>query len=77
MVPATVTVSNPRRGKNLQIVGVLLILLGLTTCAIGMRSGSRGEPSDNFGHFLIGLLSFFAGATLWIIGRLIHWYHAE
>ncbi len=71
-VPSKVTVSNVYRGKNLQIIGngvaILGILVGIASCT--------ATPMNESG-FGISVLLVIAGAVTYSVGRFEHWYHSE
>lgn len=69
---APIAVSNPRRGKNAQLLGQSLAIMG----AFGLVWSLSGE----YPHAAIGMLSLLvlaAGMLVWAAGKTAHWYHAE
>lgn len=76
-----VEVRNPRMGKNEQIFGAILCLVGivLTLGWCGRALSGDAAPMSWAETFTVGLgvLSFFGGLGLYLVGRFRHWYHAE
>jgi hypothetical protein len=64
---AKVDVSNPRRGKNRQLVGIAMFLLGL----VGFFGSNSGFGLLSSAGFII------VGGAVYLSGRIQHWYHAE
>lgn len=75
--PATagqVTVRNPYVGKNTQIVGGLIFVVGLFWM---IGSCAAGSSDDSGGSLGMSALVTITGLVVYIIGRFQHWYHAE
>jgi uncharacterized membrane protein YvbJ len=60
-----VRVQNVYRGKNTQIAGMAILVIGLL---IAIGGGDYIMP---------GVLTMLGGIAVIIIGRFVHWYHAE
>ncbi len=70
-----------KRGKNLQLAGGLIFLIGLFvligSCA-RLVSSQAGEAGDAVtASFAISLLFVVAGAIIYYWGKFQHWYHHE
>lgn len=75
----SVTITNPRRGKNLQILGGILVAVGVViivlSCGPAMAGGEGSGPAS--GGLALGGLIFLVGAGISAAGKFQHWYHAE
>jgi uncharacterized membrane protein YvbJ len=69
-----VTVTNVYRGKNTQIIGTLVLLVGIFTW---MGSCTTADSIDSSRLFGIGAFFFIAGLIMVMVGKYQHWYHAE
>lgn len=67
-----VTVANVYRGKNLQIGGAILMVVG----ALIFVAVIVNDSSSTVARF-IGALTAAVGLALYLGGRFEHWYHAE
>lgn len=61
-----VRIQNLYAGKTLQIVGVVLVILGVLVMV-----GADGSAAT------AGLVVTVVGFAVFIVGRFKHWYHAE
>lgn len=73
-----VAIRNPYAGKNIQIVGGLLIAVGLLAMGYSCigSSGSNGSGATPWGLVIGGVVAII-GVVLSGIGKFQHWYHAE
>jgi uncharacterized membrane protein YvbJ len=69
--PDQVTVRNPYIGKNIQIFGVLLFIVGVLW-SYGCASLKRQDNNAGW-----PLLLSLAGLVCFLVGRVKHWYHSE
>lgn len=79
----TVTATNPKEGKNLQIWGILIFLFSLIlempTCGLGMMRTEDNDWLHPVAHTLaiLGFLPVLIGIVTYYVGKATHWYHAE
>jgi hypothetical protein len=68
--PSPVSVQNPYRGKNKQIIGAIVIVLGVILMLLAYEEGSTTFS-------VLGTLMGIAGVIIVAVGKGQHWYHAE
>ena len=66
---ARLSIRNPYRGKNAQIFGLAVFILGILL----MYLGSDGA----LWLAALGMVAFVTGVAAMIAGKFAHWYHAE
>lgn len=71
----TKDLSNPRKGKPAQVIGALVLLVGVLgwcTTAANMDTDTSSEVGF---AFLLFLFMILAGIGIWIYGSFVHWWH--
>jgi hypothetical protein len=73
-----VAILNPYAGKSIQIVGGLLIAVGLLAMGYScIGYSASNEPGATLWGLVIGGVVAITGIVLSAIGKFQHWYHAE
>lgn len=69
--PPEISVKNPRIGKDEQIWGMIIFVVGMFLVFAGVGESSVGPVAT------IGGVTVAVGLFIYLIGRFKHWYHAE
>lgn len=76
---AQVTVKNPYRGKNKQVWGSIMAVVGLFLSVAFCSPGRSLASNDQLEvlPYAISLFLIVAGFGLYYSGKFEHWYHSE
>lgn len=65
-------IRNPRKGKNLMVIGTVMLFLGLFAFIDGYTKATSG---GGYGSIIISSVILITGIAMYVIGRFKNWYH--